>query len=290
MGRYFVNLPCRYAAEDNSYLEYFQWRKINPELGLDPIALDHLEEDWHRRLAKALHKEGLLCSVHLPFHDLQPGSIDDYILESTRQRLKKAIRIASIYEPRFLVAHANFIPLYSDLYSSWLKRSVQTWEEVLGEWPDHPPLYLENVREYDPGPLADLVSELEHRQVRFCFDLGHWASYSGGVQYNNLALWMQTMGQHIAHMHLHDNDGVADQHLGLGQGNIPWAEFFSGLQLLDLRPTFTLEPHTKEDLLNSWQFMKQHPFWFSRLHIHKQEVPNPDSEIPDERQHLHDVG
>jgi len=290
MGRYFVNLPCRYIAENRAYLEYFQWRKINPELGLDPIAVDNLEEDWHRRLADALHKEGLLCSIHLPFHDLQPGSIDEYILQSTRERLKKAIRVAAIYEPRFLVAHANFIPLYSDLYSSWLKRSVHTWKEVLAEWPDHPPLYLENVREYDPGPLADLMSELQQHRVCFCFDLGHWASYSGGFHYNNLGLWMQTMGQYLAHLHLHDNDGVADQHLGLGQGNIPWAEVFSGLELLDLRPTLTLEPHTQEDLSSSWQFMKEHPSWFSRLRIRKQEIPTPDSEQSHEARALHDAG
>ncbi|MCF8030069.1 MAG: sugar phosphate isomerase/epimerase [Desulfohalobiaceae bacterium] len=290
MGRYFVNLPCRYIAEDRSYLEYFQWKKINPELGLDPIAVDKLEEDWHRRLADALHKEGLLCSVHLPFHDLQPGSIDEYILQSTRDRLKKAIRIAAIYEPRFLVAHANFIPLYSDLYSSWLKRAMRTWEEVLVEWPDHPALYLENVREYDPGPLADLMAELQQHRVRFCFDLGHWASYSGGVQYNNLGLWMQTLGQYLVHLHLHDNDGVADQHLGLGQGNIPWAEVFSGLELLDLSPTLTLEPHTKEDLFSSWQFMKEHPSWFSRLRIRKQEIPTPDTEQSYESRDLHDTG
>ena len=289
MGRYFVNLPCRYIAEDRSYLEYFQWRKINPELGLDPIAVDRLEEDWHRNLADALHKEGLLCSVHLPFHDLQPGSVDDYILQSTRDRLKKAIRVAAIYEPRFLVAHANFIPLYSDLYSSWLKRALRTWKEVLAEWPEHPPLYLENVREYDPGALADLMAELQQHRVRFCFDLGHWASYCGGFQYNNLSLWMQTLGQYLAHLHLHDNDGVADQHLGLGQGNIPWAEVFSGLELLDLRPTLTLEPHTKEDLFSSWQFMKKHPSWFSRLHIRKQEIPTPDSVQSYEARDFHEA-
>ena len=277
MGRYFVNLPCHYVAWDSSYLDHYVCWGINPELGLDAISLDHLDIDWHKQLAQTLQKKGLLCSVHLPFHDLQPGSIDDYILQSTRERLKKAIRVASLYEPRFLVAHANFIPLYSDLYSRWIKRSVRTWQEVLGEWPEHPPLYLENVREYDPRPLDDLIAELSEQKVGFCFDLGHWASYSGGFQYQNLSLWMQTLGQHLAHLHLHDNDGVADLHLGLGHGNIPWPELFSGLELLDLRPGLTLEPHTQEDLEASWQFMREHPSWFTRLSIRKQDLPDPNT-------------
>ena len=273
MVNYFVNLPLRYIYRDKTYLEYFISHRVNPELGVDAIAIDQIDEKWHIATANKIFNAGLVCSIHLPFHDLQPGSIDDYILNATRKRLLSALKIAKIYRPKFMVAHANFIPLYLELFSTWLKRAVETWELVHNEWPDHPPLYLENVREYDPRPLADLFSELSHINIKFCFDVGHWASYSGGMRYNNMSLWIQTMAPYLKHMHLHDNDGVADQHLGLGVGSIPWSELFAGLELLDLAPTFTLEPHTKEDLENSWKFIKKHPSWFSRLGIKKSVVP-----------------
>ncbi len=77
------------------------------------------------------------------------------------------------------------------------------------------------------------------------------------------------MAPYLRHMHLHDNDGVADKHLGLGVGSIPWSELFAGLELLDLAPTFTLEPHTKEDLEHSWKFIKKTSIMFSRLGIKK---------------------
>ncbi|MFP4629954.1 MAG: sugar phosphate isomerase/epimerase family protein [Desulfohalobiaceae bacterium] len=272
MGRCFVNLPVRYIAEDSSYLDYFLQKGLNPELGLDPIALDHLEESWHQELAGILRDHGLFCSIHLPFHDLQPGSLDDLILQATRERLRSSLRIAAIYQPRYLVGHANFIPLYSNLFSRWLARAAETWRQTLQEWNKAAPLYLENVREQDPRPLSDLLAELSEYRVNFCFDLGHWASYGGGSQYQNLSHWIQTMGPYLRHLHLHDNDCIADQHFGLGQGNIAWVELFAGLEILELTPTFTLEPHTKEDLEYSWKFMQKHFPWFSRLGLRKQEL------------------
>ena len=275
MGCFFVNLPIRYAAEDTSLLDYFLEKEINPELGLDALALDEFDADWHRRLAEKLKTHGRPCSIHLPFHDLQPGSIDDLVLTATRQRLKQSMRIAALYEPRYLVGHANFIPLYSDMFSKWLNRATTTWKQVLEEWPGQspPPLYLENVREKDPRPLEDLMSELAEYNVKFCLDIGHWASYGSGSQYKNLPLWIQTMGPYINHLHLHDNDGIADMHLGLGQGSIPWNELFSGLDFLDLQPSFALEPHSKEDLEQSCSFIAKHIFWFTRLGVNHCDIP-----------------
>ncbi len=273
MGRFFVNLPLRYVAKERWYLNFFIEKGLNPEFGLDAIALDELDESWHTEIANVLYQNEIPCAVHLPFHDLQPGSIDNLILEATRTRLKKSIKIAAIYQPRYLVAHDYFIPLYSDLFSKWLNRAVTTWSQIMEELsPYNIPLYLENVREKDPRPISDLLYELSTYRIRFCFDMGHWFSYGSGSQYQNLSFWLQTLAPFLKHLHLHDNDGIADQHLGLGQGNIPWSELFLDLELLNLKPTFTLEQHTKEDLDLSCNFIKKHLEWFSGLGIRKQDI------------------
>jgi sugar phosphate isomerase/epimerase len=274
MGCFYVNLPIRYLSENTFYLDFFLRHNISPELGLDAIALDELDTAWHQKLAQKLQDFGQSCSIHLPFHDLQPGSLDDLILEATRERLQRAMHIAKIYNPRYLVGHAYFIPLYTDMFSKWLSRAITTWEMVMEIWPEHSPLYLENVREIDPRPLADLMSELNSQKVRFCFDIGHWASYGNGSQYQNLPQWIQTLGPYLSHLHLHDNDGIADLHLGLGQGCIPWVELFGGLEFLELSPTFTLEPHCEEDLEYSLSFMKKHMSWFSRLGVRRRDLPD----------------
>jgi len=270
---YYTNLPIRYIYQDMSYLDFFLSYKIRPELGLDAIALDEIDESVHKEIAAKLKEASIPCAIHLPFHDLQPGSIDNMILGTTRERLKQAILTAKLYEPEYILGHTNFFPLYINFFPQWLSRAIHTWETTLDHWPEHPPLYLENVRETDPRPLNDLLSELSEYNIKFCFDVGHWASYGRGLQYNNLSHWIQTMGPYLRHLHIHDNDGIEDQHLGLGQGNIPWVELFSGLELLELSPSFTLEPHTKEDLETSWTFMRKRFSWFTRLGIEKGDIP-----------------
>jgi len=264
---FFVNLPARFAAQQPEYVEYFLENSLNPEIGLDTWALEKIDKTWHEQTARRFHERGLRCSVHLPFFDLQPGSIDPGIREASRQRLAQGLNTARYYEPVHMVGHAAFrSELYQDFFSAWLINSTRTWRQVLHTWESHPPLHLENVYEGDPGPIRDLVRELGPG-VGFCLDIGHWHSFGGGRDRKNLTSWIQSMSPHIHHLHLHDNAGTEDQHLGIGQGNIPWLDLFAGLEFLDLVPGITLEPHTREDLEQTLRFMTGHPFWFSRLGI-----------------------
>ncbi len=256
---FFVNLPLGYIHRDRSYLELFLAGKLAPELGLDAQVLEEQDDDWHWGVAAELAGGGLSCAMHLPFLDLQPGSLDDLILEATRQRLSRALRVARIYSPVHLVGHAAFNDdIYAELFSSWVSRAAATWRQVLSHWPGHPSLFLENTLETEPGPLADLLAELGGLGAGFCLDVGHWFSFGKGWQRRDLAQWLVALRPHLKHLHLHDNDGSADQHLGLGQGSIPWDELFQGLQALGLQPTQTLEPHTREDLEHSLEFLTRH--------------------------------
>jgi len=270
---FFVNLPARFAARQPEYVEYFLHNSLSPEIGLDVWALDELDLEWHHRTARHFHDAGLCCSVHLPFFDLQPGSIDPGIREASRHRLSQGVAIARIYKPVHMVAHAAFrSELYQDFFSAWLTNSVHTWEEILATWPEHSPLYLENVYETDPGPIRDLVQELAPKRVGFCLDIGHWHSFGNGRTQHNLSSWVQTMSPHLRHLHLHDNGGESDQHIALGHGTIPWVDLFAGLEFLDLTPSVTMEPHTREDFEESVRFMTGHPFWFSRMGITRRRI------------------
>lgn len=252
---FFVNLPVRRVWRDRSLLEALLARRLAPELGLDAIAIDHVPLDFHRRLADELAAAGLAVSIHLPFFDIQPGSLDDLVLAATRDRLRRAWELARLYAPRLMIGHASYTGLYVELYADWLERSADTWGALPALWPDHPPLYLENTHERDPKPLVELLTRLGRPgdaagrgRVGACFDVGHWFSFSGGSRLGDLERWLDALAPWLGHLHLHDNDGSGDQHLGLGQGAIPFAALAAGLTRRGLRPTRTLEPHTPEAL------------------------------------------
>lgn len=267
LHNFFVNLPLRYIYDGKEYLDYFLKHRIQPELGLDWLSVEEFPKSWHLEVADIFAKQGLKVSIHLPFLELRPGALDPFILEATRKRLLEAVDIAAVYSPVHSIAHIGYFPQeYDDFFSDWLVNSLTTWEMVLDRINERFPLFWENVYELEPEPIKDLLSHLGSiRYLGFCLDIGHWFCFGKGSELGNLAQWLQLLGPFLKHLHLHDNDGFDDKHLGLGAGNIPFVELFAGLEFLEISPTYTLEPHTKEDFDISVDFINSHKYWFSLL-------------------------
>lgn len=268
MTSFFVNLPLKFIYEHPESFEFFLKNRFCPELGMDSEILDMAEPGWHVRKAEALINRGLTASVHMPFMDLNPGSPDRLIRRASSERLDKAAILARHYHPKHIIIHSGYRPgAYGDQYSRWLENSVETWSHFLDLVPDIP-VYMENVYEQEASQLQDLLTAFDGR-VGFCFDLGHWFSFGQGERKQDLRYWLQSMAPFLRHLHLHDNAGSKDEHLGLGNGVIPLATLFEGLELLDISPTFTLEPHTIDDLVQSLDYILSHEYWFSLLGLSK---------------------
>ena len=76
---------------------------------------------------------------------------------------------------------------------------------------------------------------LDGLEMGMCFDIGH-ANTTGQIGA------MLALEARFVNMHVHDNDGTGDQHLGLGYGNID----FSVLRLLKYRGNHILEAATPD--------------------------------------------
>ena len=268
---FFVNLNLRKAYKDPSVLESFLARRVNPELGLDPVLMDMATLDWHRAMAARIRGEGLTPALHLPFFDLQPGSADSLVRGACRERLCRAMEVAEIYDPAHMIGHVKYDHLlYMHSYGQWRERAVETWLAMMDAWPQHPPLYLENTFEPDPATVAGVIEVLgQERPGRtgLCLDVGHWYSFSEGKRLDNLDVWLDAFAPLLSHLHLHDNDGSFDQHKGLGQGEIPWEAFFTGLAERGLTPSVTFEPHSDDAFAAAMEFVKGRPEWFGPLKV-----------------------
>jgi sugar phosphate isomerase/epimerase len=58
-------------------------------------------------------------------------------------------------------------------------------------------------------------------------------------------------GDRLVHVHVHDNDGVDDLHLGLGAGTVPWPEVVGALKRAGYDATVTIEVHDAATLPRS---------------------------------------
>ena len=60
--------------------------------------------------------------------------------------------------------------------------------------------------------------------------------------------WAKELAPYVGHVHIHDNAGDRDSHLGLGKGTIPWEKVLKLLPCTKER-TWTIECSNKEDVI-----------------------------------------
>ena len=189
----------------------------NPEL------LRHTPDavEQHRHALESIP----LRALHGPFADLCPGSFDPLVADVARQRFQWACEIAQHLAVSHLVFHHGYVPGTS-YPKNWILRSTTFWQEFLKIIPETITVHLENLLEREPALLADVLSAIDRPNINVCLDIGHVHCHSPLP----VITWIETLGSHIGYVHLHDNHGESDEHLGLGQGTIPLLEVCQALQ------------------------------------------------------------
>ena len=239
-----VNIPFPYLRR--GYLERFLQGGLNPEIGLDAYSLGRYPPGVFRRVARAFQTCKRRITLHAPFQDLLPGSLDDAVLAASRRRLRQAFRYLPVFTPAAVVCHLGYeARCYGGDTPKWLARSVATWKELAARAAAHRvTVMLENVYETDPELLLEVVGRVDAANLRVCLDVGHLYAFGGA----DLSRWLHTLAPVIGQLHLHDNHGDIDAHLALGAGAIPLQEILSFLADRRQRPLITLEPHQEGSL------------------------------------------
>lgn len=171
---------------------------------------------------------------HAPFAELCPAAIDPLVREVAKRRFLQAAALAKRCGAEKMVVHSGFIPLV--YYPEWFApQSAAFWREFLNDV-DGLTLCVENVMETSPDALRQIAEQVNDPRLRICFDVGH-AFCQGG----ELAPWLDALAPYISHVHLHNNHGSFDEHLGLPDGTLDIAAVIRQLEALAPQATYTLE-------------------------------------------------
>ena len=94
----------------------------------------------------------------------------------------------------------------------------------------------------DPYEACDYIDELNdfagEKRFAFCLDTGH-ALLSGRDIYTVI----MKLGDRIETLHIHDNDGKADQHLAPYMGTLDWDRFITGIRDVGYAGGLSFETH-----------------------------------------------
>lgn len=205
-------------------------------------------ETWDKDARRFLGRANVL---HGPFNEISPCAIDPKIRVISMERYNQAYEIMSGYGLKKMVLHGGFVPLV--YFPVWyIEQSIIFWKEFLSDKPDDFTLFLENVMEPEPEILRDIVTGIDDKRCKLCFDAGH--ANAGQVSSVPILKWMECVMPYLGHLHLHNNDGSWDWHKNLYEGNIPVREIF---EMIDCRDDISITIENIDDSEKSIEWLKE---------------------------------
>lgn len=201
------------------------------------------EKDWEEMLEKyrmvITRLPGRLV-LHGPYIGIYYGYKDHLLKDAVNKRMDMTYDMVCELKPDTLVLHTGCseIMIRFGVTDTWLEHAVEFWRnEIVRYAAQGIRVVLENVAEQTPDLMIALADHVNHELFGLCFDIGHahLCSSLPPVQ------WIQKMGRHLKHIHIHDNNGQTDEHLPIGQGKIDFETFFNSLFHSTLDATVSLE-------------------------------------------------
>jgi len=249
----FINAPVDRLRND--LLDLFIRHHFQPEIGLEGTALWNLNKEDFASLATILAKNNMACTLHAPFHDLAPGGFEQEIIALSRKKLSLAFDLLPIFNPRSIVCHLGFEEYkHGANMDRWLETSLATWQPLVAKAREQGiRVMFENTYEKTPKAHKLLFAELDPAGIGFCMDTGHLLSFAK----TDSTPWLHELGPWLGQLHLHDNDGQTDSHLGLGQGVFDFKGLFRTLHQLGSSPILTIEPHSEQALWQSLAYLEK---------------------------------
>ncbi|MFQ5560183.1 MAG: sugar phosphate isomerase/epimerase family protein [Nitrospinota bacterium] len=192
-------------------------------------------------------------SWHAPFMDLSPGGLDEAVRKITFDRIKQAVDLAAPLSPKAIVVHTGYDQkTFNGVGDKWLLNSIESWKNLLKACPGvH--FAAENVFDQSPYLLLTLIEGVGSERFGHCFDAGHFNVFSKV----SLQEWFNRLGPFLKEVHLHDNTGHGDQHLGIGCGSFDFNRLFTLLRDRQPEPVYTVESHTAEGVYDSLRFLEK---------------------------------
>ncbi len=170
----------------------------------------------------ALGRDTSKDTLHGTFLDTVISSDDSVIRDHSMELMRFSMRTAQRLGVKGVVFHTGLIKgLDTASYiNTWLTRQTEFWRQLAGEFPDLD-IYMENTTESTPDYILRLKNNLKDvGNFALCLDWAH-----ASLQPAPFEEWVDKMGPYVKHMHVNDNDGIADIHAVPGEGIMDWKKF-----------------------------------------------------------------
>lgn len=249
-----IHDSLRLAEEYQAAFEYNDF--FIPEVLDQPALVDQLI-NFYLRLNRNRNND----TLHGVFFDITVHSDDPLIREISERRIRQSMDIAHALGVRGVVFHTNYIAnFHSTVYmENWLKKNTAFFTSLSEEYPNQQ-IFMENMFDLTPELYVAFGKAVEHcPNIHLCLDVAH-----AFLSNTSIADWITVSAPYVTHLHLNDNDGIADLHAPIGAGSIDWRLFDTSLRSCSMTPSILIECSSVEKQQVSLEYMKaNHIFPFS---------------------------
>ncbi|WP_353893878.1 sugar phosphate isomerase/epimerase family protein [Proteinivorax hydrogeniformans] len=196
-----------------------------------PTNLDENHENIIKQYKAILHDYKGIITLHGPYIDLKPSSFDSMIQQSTKRRFLQALNIAIKLGAKFMVVHSDYTTTgyYKGYNCFFEKQWICFWNDMIRSFEEAGiTVVIENVHDPNPSQIQNIISKVNSKFLSPCLDTGH----AHALGKSDVVNWLNSYNDKLKYLHIHDNNGLADQHLALSKGNINFANFFTTLKQL----------------------------------------------------------
>lgn len=215
--------------------------------------LDDKRVEALNRMAGAINIE---YSVHAPLADINIAASDRGLRRVIIKRLEKSMQYAHQLDCLLWVFHPGFQSGISSFYPGWdWQVNLESAKTLLALGRKYNvKIAIENIPEIFPSLLRNVNDfskfyEELGEDIGLALDVGH-ANVNGQTKE-----FMDRFGDKIVHMHVSDNDGKQDSHLGVGKGTVDWQDFAKSVRRMQFRGVVMVE--SIQDMRQSLQTLKE---------------------------------
>ena len=176
-----------------------------------------------KRLTATAPSYNLKYSIHAPISDVNIAALNERMRESSTLEIMSTMEQAIEIGVKLITIHPGLysmaIPGLEQRSAERAKKSLRTLDRVTSEFGIT--IAVENLPNFKfmLGRTAKEMKELiDGTDMKVCFDIGH-ANTTGEID-----SIIETLGDRVANVHVHDNTGGNDDHATIGDGSIDFGK------------------------------------------------------------------
>ena len=220
--------------ESNKYIDYVEIFHDYPNRNIND------END----LIDRINSYELKYTVHAPFIEVNPASVNPALRKASIDEIKRSVDLANTLDSDIVVIHPGRSIFNNDKeYMKSVYKIAEDSLKAVGEYAKDNGVNacienLPRLRGFMYQDIHQLNDSLERIDLPMTLDIGH--AYTAGFTVDDVCF------KNIKHIHIHDNDGVHDSHLPLGEGIIDFKRLFEIFEKSKYDGIYNFELGSKE--------------------------------------------